>query len=129
MLKTLVQENKTSRKDHLNKLVYAYNSTKHSTTGYSPFYLLLGRNPRLPVDLLLIQDTDETQRQTLYIDKWKKAMEEAYNIAAERLSSRKEQDVKRLQKKIPSHTILQPGDRVLVRNLSERGGTGKIHSY
>ena len=70
MLKTLVQENKISWKDHLSKLVYAYNCTKHSTTGYSPFYLLFGRNPRLPVDLLLTHDTDETQRQTLYIDKW-----------------------------------------------------------
>ena len=77
----------------------------------------------------MTQDTDETQRQTLYIDKWKKAMEEAYNIAAERLSRRKEQDKKRRQRKIPSQTILQPGDRVLVRNLSERGGTGKKHSY
>ena len=67
MFKTLVQKNKTSWKDHLNELVYAYNCTKHSTTGYSLFYLLFGRNPRLTVDLLLIHDTDETQRQTLYI--------------------------------------------------------------
>ena len=90
MLKTLLQENKTLWKDHLNKLVYAYNYTKHSATGYSPFYLLFGRNPRLPVDLLLTHDTDETQRQTLYIAKWKNAMEEAYNTAAERSSRRKE---------------------------------------
>ena len=129
MLKALVQENETSWKDHLNKLVYAYNCTKHLTIGYSPFYLLFERNPRLTVDLLLTHDTDETQHQTLYIDKWKKAMEEAYNVAAERSSRRKEQDVKRRQRKIPSHTILQPGDRVSVCNLSERGGTGKIRSY
>ena len=63
------------------------------------------------------------QRQTLYIDKWKKAMEEAY-LVAERSLRRKEQDVKRRQRKIPSHITLQPGDRVL-----ERGGTDKIHSY
>ena len=56
-------------------------------------------------------------------------MEEAYNIATERSSRRKEEDVKRRQRKIPSHTILQPGDRVLVRNFSESGGTGKIRPY
>ena len=106
-----------------------YNCTKHSTTGYSPFYLLFGRNLRLPIDLLLTHDADETQRQTSYIAKWKKAMEEACKIAAERPSRRKEQDVKRRQRKIPSYTILQPGNRVLVHNLSERGGTGKICSY
>ena len=129
MLKALVQENETSWKDHLNKLVYAYNCTKHSTTGYSPFYLLFGRIPRLPIDSLLTYDTDETQCQTSYIAKGTKAMEEACKIAAERLYRRKEQDVKRRQRKIPSHTILQPGDRVSVCNLSERGGTGKIRSY
>ena len=100
MLKTLVQENKSSWKDHLNKLVYAYDCTKHSTTGYSLFYLLFGRNPQLPVDSLLTHDTDGTQRQTLCIDKWKKAMEEAYNIAVERSPRRKERDVKGRQRKI-----------------------------
>ena len=38
----------------------------------------------------LTHNTDETQRQTLYIAKWKKAMEEAYNIPTERLPRRKE---------------------------------------
>ena len=60
MLKTLVQESKTSWKDHLNKIVYAYNCTIHITTGCSPFYLLFGRNLRLPVDLPLTHATDKT---------------------------------------------------------------------
>ena len=65
MLKTLVQESKTLWKDHFNKLVYAYNCTKHSTTCYYPFYLLFGRNSQLPVDSTLTHDTDETRHQTL----------------------------------------------------------------
>ena len=60
MLKTLVQENKTLWKDYFNKLVYVYNCTKHSTTGYYPFYLLFRRNSQLPVDSILTHDTDET---------------------------------------------------------------------
>lgn len=52
MLKTLTERQKTNWKESLHKLVYAYNSTRCEVTGFSPFYLLFGRSPRLPVDLL-----------------------------------------------------------------------------
>lgn len=33
--------------------MYTYNVTPHSTTGYSPYYLLFGVHPHLPIDALL----------------------------------------------------------------------------
>ena len=44
---------KKSGKDRVQKLFNAKNSTKHSTTGYAPYFLLFGRNPRLPIDPIL----------------------------------------------------------------------------
>ena len=52
MLKNLAREQKSRWCDHLNKLSFVYNCTRNDSTGFSPYYLLFGRNPRLFVDLM-----------------------------------------------------------------------------
>ncbi|GFN98527.1 Pol polyprotein [Plakobranchus ocellatus] len=39
--------------EFVSELVFWYNSTPHSTTGQSPYFLLLGCEPRLPIDVYL----------------------------------------------------------------------------
>lgn len=53
MLGTLDQDNKSRWPKYLLPLVYAYNCTKHSTTGFSPFLLVFGRELHLPIDVAL----------------------------------------------------------------------------
>ncbi|PIK36840.1 Pol polyprotein [Apostichopus japonicus] len=48
-LRTLSADNKRSWPSHLPELIYAYNATPHSTTGYAPHYLFFGREPTLPL--------------------------------------------------------------------------------
>jgi hypothetical protein len=53
MLKTLQADQKRQWHLHVNKLVHAYYcSTRNDSTGFLPFFLLYGRSPRLPVDLI-----------------------------------------------------------------------------
>ena len=51
MLGTLTLEQKKDWKSHVPALVHAYNCTRNVATGFSQYYLLFGREPRLPVDM------------------------------------------------------------------------------
>ena len=54
MLRTPPKTYKSRWSDHLNKVVYAYNCTRCDSTGYSPFYLLFGRDPPLAFNDCLV---------------------------------------------------------------------------
>ena len=55
-------------------------------------------------------------------------MKEAYNIAASKCKAQGDKAKALYDLKVRSSTLL-PGDRVLIQNLSERGGPGKLRSY
>ena len=72
MLRTLPEDNKSHWSDHVGKVVHAYNCTKNEATGYSPFYLLFGHSPRLPVDLIFNTSSPSTPvKHREFVDKWK----------------------------------------------------------
>ena len=50
MLRTLGSEYRSKWPIHLPKLIHAYNCTPHKNTGFSPFFLMFGREENLPVD-------------------------------------------------------------------------------
>ena len=52
MLKTLPENQKSRWDQHVSKAVHAYNCTRNDATNFSPFFLLFGRSPRLPIDLM-----------------------------------------------------------------------------
>ena len=53
MLGTLPKEKRSEWKNHIGTLVHAYNCTWNSATGFSPYYLMFGRQPCLPVGVAL----------------------------------------------------------------------------
>ena len=130
MLRTLPENNKSRWPESLDKLIYAYNCTTHDTTGFEPYYLLFGRRPKLPIDLMLGEDDGELVSHEEYAKRWEKQMREAYRIVAEKSAARKTKDTER--RKSDSKKLLQElhvGDRVLVKNVREKGGPGKLRSY
>ena len=129
MLRTLPELKKRKWDESLNKMIHAYNCTKHEATGYAPYYLLFGRTPRLPIDLVFNLNRDCTQGDyNTYVQNWQHDMKEAYQIAQQNAKKITERGKEYYNKRV-SGGVLQPGDRVLVRNLTERGGPGKLRSH
>ena len=113
-LRTLPPEKKRRWVDNLQELVYAYNSTPHSSTGYAPYFLFFGREPRLPVDCLLGIDGED------WVSSHQERLADAFKAAAERT----EKEVLRRQKlndKNVNDVGLEIGTRVFARNRSEKG--------
>lgn len=129
MLKTLTAQEKMDWKAHLNKVVHAYNCTKNDTTGYAPFFLLFGRSPRLPVDLVFgFDEPKATVRHSVYVDKWQEGLQEAFKIARNNIKKSTDK-AEKYYNKTKKCSVLHPGDRVLMRNFVQRGGPGKLRSH
>ena len=83
MLGTLEEYQKSDWKAHVPTLVHAYNATIHDSTGYSPYFLMFGRHPRLSIDAFLGLSPDplSARQQTEYARKLCECLAFAYHAA------------------------------------------------
>lgn len=117
MLGTLPEDKRSKWPDHISRIVHAYNCTKHESTGFSPFELMFGRNPRLPIDVLYgIERQKETLTYIQYIEDLRSSLELAFRQATRHLQAAKQKQEHYYNRKVRG-TSLQEGDLVLVRKL------------
>ena len=116
MLRTLPEEFKVEWTNHVNTLTYAYNCTRSNTTGFSPYYLLYGRHPLLPIDIEFgVMTLDLGETITLkYVKELQRRLEYAFR-KANAFSRKEAQRSKRQYDKSAKSPKLEPGDLVLVR--------------
>ena len=129
MLKTLPKDHKRESHKHVNKMTHAYNWTRNESTNYSPFSLIFGRSPRLPVDLVFgLNENQMGGSHQHHARNWSESMQEAYHIVGQN-AQKTGRKGKTQHDRCVSNVVLQPGDKLLVRNLKERGGPGNLRSY
>ena len=84
LLRSLPPEKKRKWPEYLPELLYAYNVVPHASTSYSPYYLMFGRNPRLPLDLMLRAD-EKDPPETDWLASHQDRLRDAYLRAGEHL--------------------------------------------
>ena len=121
LLRTLPASRKRDWVSCLPQVLFSYNTTPHQGTGESPFYLMFGREPRLPIDFLLgrVQDPVRGEVQDWVVEHQAR-LNVAFEGARERLLTaagrRKERHDQRVRE-VP----LSVGQLVYVRDLGVRG--------
>ena len=106
LLQTLSKEQKADWPVHLPALVFTYNATPHSTTGFQPYQLMFGRRAPAPCDTWLglwnyddeksaskIQWVDQQAEQLLTANKWAMKNIKAVEAKNKRTSKGKDLDV------------------------------------
>ena len=79
MLATAVGDNPADWENYIHKLCFAYNTSVHSSTGYSPFFLMFGRQAAIPVDLMYpLRREEEDKELPDFVQELKKRLQDAY---------------------------------------------------
>ena len=105
---------------HLSCLVAAYRAAKHETTGFTPNFLFLGREVRLPGELDLGSEAEECNLYE-YVDDLQKKMKQAHQLVRERLNKSQKRKEKYYEKHLHHHRY-KLGDIVWYKNDQRREG-------
>ena len=119
MLGTLTEDKKSKWKVHLSSMVHAYNCTPHESTGFSPYQLMFGRKPVLPIDLEIAPEK-EPVTATKFVEDLQRRISYAHDLARKNLDQQAVR-AKELYDKRAVAASLQPGDTVLVKKTVSTG--------
>lgn len=123
LLRSLPPARKRKWPEYIRELVFSYNVTPHASTGYSPYFLMYGRDPYLPVDFLLGRG-NATSTTDLNMDRWIELHSEKLQFAYDRAKAEiqsNEDNRKRRHEAGKVDSELQIGDLVYLRNRGIKG--------
>ena len=123
MLGTLSEEEKSDWKSHLGCMTHAYNCTKHASTTYSPYYLMFGRHPRLPIDVefgLNKPNCSDNSSKSRYIQKLRRRLNYAFQKAS-KYSDQQASKYKHSYDKSVKGPQLHENDLILVKIVAHKG--------
>lgn len=82
MMAKLVNSNQRDWDERLPVIAFAYRTSVHETTGYTPFFLLFGREARIPADIVYGAPPDDGVRSdslSEFVDRQQQRLRDAYD--------------------------------------------------
>ena len=128
MLRSVIDFTQDDWDEHLPAAELAFNNSKNATTGFTPFYLVYGREARMPIDLALAPLTKAADNPTAAeaTARWRAALQQASGNTVQQ-QRRQKQYADRARRDV--HFAV--GDRVLLATehlklIGERRRTRKL---
>uniref|UniRef100_A0A669EIA0 Gypsy retrotransposon integrase-like protein 1 n=1 Tax=Oreochromis niloticus TaxID=8128 RepID=A0A669EIA0_ORENI len=122
MLRSLPPRSKQKWPQMIQSMTFVYNCTAHETTGFAPFYLMFGRVPRLPVDLMFrdVLHDDTICDYDTYVKSLMNDLRSAMLQAQEHSTMEQRHQSDQYNRKVKG-LPLSLGDQVLLANKGVRG--------
>ena len=125
LLRKLAQERTGDWDNHLSLVRFQYMTAEHRSTGYSPFYLQFGRDPRTPRLTERAENAGRPPDENSWVERLTRELEEAHTAVAER-----EEKTKRRRQELShrsAHIVhYKAGDMVFQRCPPKPGQAGKL---
>ena len=127
MIATTIDNHQADWQHHIHKLCLAYNSSSHSTTGFSPFFLMFGRQVKLPIDLMYGTNRTEPDTTASFAQKLKEGLQEAYKLVREKCQAEHKRQKALYDERVHGKPF-SPGDLVWLHSPAvPRGRSRKLH--
>ena len=127
MLALATEDQPYTWESKLPSLCMAYNCSVQSTTGYTPFYLMFGRQARLPIDIMYGTPGPEPAPTTDYAKCLKQSLEKSYQLARERMGLNLQRQKDLYDTRIHGHPFVK-GDLVWLHTPAvPKGHSKKLH--
>lgn len=127
LLRSLPPEQKRRWPRHLAQVTFAYNTAVHQTTGMTPYFLMFGREPQLPVDFMVESEPEEDLPLEEWVDEHQKSLAAAYETVQRKVDSKIAQRESKNQA-VDMDSDFEEGDLVYTRNHAVRG-RNKIQDF
>jgi hypothetical protein len=118
IIASYVSKEPTKWSDFLPSATFAYNTAAHSSTGYTPFYLMYGREATEPQDMIKpVRNRNMTDVNMIFSQMWYDALEITKDKLEEAKEKRKayyDRNTKRVEFKI--------GDKILLKEMANTPG-------